>query len=447
MSGFRCYCVRWSDGTTYESSPLGVQACLKDIADKFLEDTSFHGFSLDTTNNPDGQPVKLVSSYGVYAICFVHTSGSRLMLALNFRGMCQWLNSGTYSPTIGVNTIDRCFGNKISEMATLKNSGDYTVIGGLMACYIPAKDSSEEIQETFDLTKDITDSNFFPDSAMNVVSTSTNVGATSTSSKTSTYGYYNANLGQSLIKVGTSYAVNYQFNDAYGAPASWRKSYSVLCDDKETIIVTSQCVQSTSINPPCRFAITGKIQNPETEKKGFSLQQHFMNTSSSRVGAFYTYSGSNRVLAEIDYDTERYDSGYLNASSYNTSTYACAMPMLTKNSWNYPVPYPLHNANSKTVDGTTLLALYPLSIAGGNEKIAGFISDNLRVMFYKSDLVHNTFFNNKEWVSLGYMMIFSGRSSLTSTVPSYSTVNTSTSVWNLLFRFDEGNTDSPFGAV
>lgn len=457
MSGFRCYSVRWSDGTTYESSPLGVQACLKDIADKFLTDTSYHGFSLDTSTNPDGMPVKLVGSYGVYAICFVHTSGSRLMLALNYRGLSPSLNGSSLAPDLGDAVVDRCFGNKV--LAASNYMGNYnTMIGGLMACYIPVKSSQDEEQEVFDLTKDITDPNFFPQSASYVISTSSN-GAYhyGTPKKTTIDGQYNANIGQSLISVGTSASISHAYNSIYGAIASWKKCYSIICDDKETIIITSQCVDASIINPPVRFAFLGKIQNPTTTVKVVSSQQSFRNHDVTRIGATYAASGNvGYVISELDYSTTAaINTSYLSNLQY-ISSFASGDAMknikqMTSQSGSntYPSPFPYQNTGIKTVDGVSHYVLYPICFSGGTEKMVGFLSDNLRVTPYRSDLSHNAFFNNKEWCTLGYTMIFSSRADLTSqSTPSINNNSTSSSyLWHLVFRYDQGNEDSPFGPV
>lgn len=451
MGGFRCYCIRWADSTTYANDNTGVKACLEDVCSKFLLDSSYHGWSLDTEPCPDNEAILLTPSYSVYAMFFVHTTGSRMMLALNYNGL-----SAASVTTHSKSTVDsrwhqsKCPTVFYSPTYSSGGSTSTQLIGGLIGCYIPKTVSGD--QEKFNPSVDMTSSSFFPSSATMICCTAPSATHTYTNSSYPSVAYKNYNFSASMIRQGSSAlfydsSSRYYANSSFGAPSSNRKTYSVLADDRENIILCSQCVSASIVRPAIRWCMMGKLkpeENPD-ECKGYSVCQNFLNTTISKVGVSNSTSASN----PFDGYTATSDSYMFSSVPQQINPYFVSniSPSFRDSNNNILItqPFPIGSSRNKTIDGEYHYSLCPVSVAGGYTTIKSWIDyNNIRTIRYDVNIPPGSYFGNNKWLFIGYHWSFLGWSSINSSASTYSSIDTNSQLDMLVIKLDDGNVDDPF---
>lgn len=439
MSGFRCYNNTWTDGTTYYNE-THVKPCLEKLCEGFLSDTSYHGWSLDTEIHTSGATaILLPPSVSVYAMFFVHTSGARLMIALNYRGLSNATDIGTRS----VNTLDIGFYNQ-PDWFSANISSSYApcpVLGGLIGMYIPPAQPGET-QPKFDISKNMNTSDFAPSTATYPCCTC----------PTMTFQYSNYhkryNYSQSLVKMGTTKTTNdtYSSISTDGAYASDVKSYTVMADNSQNIILCSLCADPGKARPAIRWCALGKLRPDEYDNPiGYSFCQCYRNFNVSSVGI------CDRVSSYAQYTTD-YSPGtqVLGYYAYCYPDNSELFPQLVWPNGNrgrqFTVPYLVGNYRYNNIDGEYFYTLNPIMITGGVQKPYAWLDyDSIRSVTYRSDIPPGSYFENKKWLMLGYYWSCFGASFISTLYPSIQYVEGNSQRDLFVVKLDEGNTGSPFG--
>ena len=196
--GFRVFNLRWivssisTTGSTYENDDptsgkilnsnntfgytddkWGVKRCLEDFcAPLFTTEANGEGWQLDTDLCPDNEAVNLIPNVRVWVLFFKHITGARLMMGLNYFGMCSYGADPSVDPPSYTATSDRYrdigfLGTKTNYMyygtfPTPSSSSQGILIGGgLFMSMIPPAVNGEE-QDIFHPNISIKDVAFYP---------------------------------------------------------------------------------------------------------------------------------------------------------------------------------------------------------------------------------------------------------------------------------------------